>query len=137
MTFLVDANVLSEPTRPVPSASVLAWLGAHEAELVVDSIVLGEILAGILTLPSGKRRARLEAWFEELTRTVECVPWDAGVGRRWARLVVDLRKKGRPVPILDGMVAATALEHGFTVATRNVADFEATGVKLVDPFVWT
>jgi predicted nucleic acid-binding protein len=137
MTFLVDANVLCEPTRPVPSANVLAWLGAHEADLVVDSIVLGEILAGVLTLPSGRKRARLEAWFQELTRTVECVPWDAGVARRWARLVVDLRKKGRSVPLLDGMVAATALEHGFTVATHDVADFEATGVELVDPFVAT
>ncbi len=60
--------------------------------------------------------------------------WDAAVSRRWARLVVDLKRKGRALPLLDGMIAATALEHGLTVATRNVRDFEQSGVKVVDPF---
>lgn len=134
MTYLVDANVLCEPTRPSPSGVVVAWLAAHEAELVVDPIVLGEVLAGILALPAGRKRTRLEQWFAEVARTVECVPWDAAVGGRWARLLADLRRQGRPVPILDSMIAATALEHGFTLATRNRAVFEGTDVRIVDPF---
>jgi predicted nucleic acid-binding protein len=134
MIYLVDANVLSEPTRPSPDPKALAWLGANERNLVLDSIVLGELYLGVVSLPVGRRRASLEPWFEALAKTIECIPWDAAVGRQWAKLVVALKKKGKSVPLLDGMIAATALEHGFTVATRNVDDFRETGVKLVNPF---
>jgi predicted nucleic acid-binding protein len=134
MRYLVDANVLSEPTRPAPDARVVDWLSDHESDLVVDSIILGELCIGVRALPSGRKRARLEQWFEALAETIECLPWDAAVSRRWARLVVDLKRKGDPVPLLDGMIAATALTHGLAVATRNVLDFRKTGVKVVDPF---
>jgi predicted nucleic acid-binding protein len=76
----------------------------------------------------------LEHWFEALSRTIVCLPWDAAVSRQWAKLVVALKRKGTPVPLLDGMIAATALEHGLSVATRNVNDFKPTGVKVVNPF---
>jgi predicted nucleic acid-binding protein len=134
MKYLVDANVLSEPTRPAPEPTVIGWLSDHESELVVDPIVLGELFIGVLALPSGRKRTRLEEWFEALTQTIECLPWDVAVGRRWARLVIDLKRRGNPVPLLDGMIAATALTHGLAVATRNVRDFRRTGVKVVDPF---
>src|SRR5579872_4022143 len=122
MTYLVDANVLSEPTRPSPDPRAMAWLAANERQLVTDSIVLGELYLGVWSLPPGRRRTQLEHWFEALVRTIECLPWDAAVSRQWAKLVVALKKKGKPVPLLDGMIAATALEHGLTVATRNVED---------------
>ena len=134
MSFLVDANVLCEPTRPSPVAKVLAWLEAHESEIVVDAVVLGEIAAGVLGLPAGRKRERLEAWFEVLAGVVECLPWDAEVARRWARLVADARKKGRTIPLLDSMIAATALHHGLVVATRNGDDFRKAGVEVFDPF---
>jgi predicted nucleic acid-binding protein len=134
MTYLVDANVLSEPTRPSPDSKVVDWLSANERTLVVDSVVLGELYLGVLSLPAGRRRTGLEQWFEALSRTLECLPWDAAVARRWAKLVVALKRRGTPVPLLDGMVAATALEHGLTVATRNVSDFKPAGVKVVNPF---
>lgn len=135
MTYLVDANVLSEATRPAPSSKVVDWLSANERDLVVDSIVLGELYLGVLALPGGRRRTRLEPWFDALSKTLVCLPWDAAVSRRWARLVVALKRKGKPVPLLDGMIAATALEHGLTVATRNVSDFRQTGAMVVNPFV--
>ena len=135
MRYLVDANVLSEPTRPVPDQRAVAWLGAREGDMVVDPRVLGEMSAGILALTRGKKRVRLEAWFADVVRGIDCVPWDAEVGLRWARLVTDLRKKGRGMPLLDSLIAATALRYGFRVATRNVRHFALAGVDVVDPLV--
>jgi predicted nucleic acid-binding protein len=134
MIYLVDANVLSEATRPSPDTKVVNWLSANERNLVVDSIVLGELYLGVLALPAGHRRTRLERWFEAISKTIVCLPWDAAVSRQWAKLVVSLKRKGKPVSLLDGMIAATALEHGLTVATRNVSDFKKIGVKVVNPF---
>ena len=135
MPYLVDANVLSEPTKPLPDANVVEWLSAHEGDLVVDPIVLGEMRLGVLVLPSGQKRTRLEQWLTAVEQIVVCLPWDAAVGRRWAELVAGLRRKGQALPLLDSMIAATALEHDLTVATRNVRDFQKAGVRVVDPFV--
>ena len=99
----------------------------------MDSIILGELLVGILTLPAGRKRARLEQWIEAVVQTIDCVPWDAALSRRWARFVVDLRKRGHKLPLLDGMIAATALERGLTVVTRNTRDFQKTRVSMVNP----
>jgi predicted nucleic acid-binding protein len=134
MTFLVDANVLSEPTKQTPHTKVLEWLTKNEASLFVDSIILGELRIGILALPRGRKRARLEEWFEAVIDTIECLPWDAAVSRRWATLVVDLKRKGISIPLLDGMIAATALEYDLTIATRNTRDFSKTGAKTFNPF---
>ena len=134
MKFLVDANVLSEPTRPTPRPAVIAWLRRHERAIVVDPVILGEIRFGILLLPRGKRRARLEQWFDEGVRKVHCVPWEAETGLRWAELLARLRASGRAMPIKDSLIAATALAHHLTVATRNVTDFEKAGCPVIDPF---
>lgn len=137
MRFLVDANVLSEPTRPAPDPEVVSWLRDHEAELVVDPVILGEIKFGILVLPlSGKRRA-LESWFAAAVEKLQCVPWDSRVGLVWAELLAKLRKSATAMPIKDSMIAATALAHGFRMATRNESDFEKAGVKVFNPFAET
>ena len=134
MTYLVDANVLSEATKPTPDAQTMAWLRQNERELVVDPIIVGEIRFGILLMPAGRRRKRLEAWFDEGVRRMTCLTWDLAVGLRWARLLADLRATGRAMPIKDSLVAATALEYGVLMVTRNRRDFESAGVQLVDPF---
>jgi len=134
MTYLVDANMLSEPTKPAPSSKVIDWLSANERNLVVDSIILGELCIGILALAPGRKRRQLEQWFDALMQTIECIPWDATISRRWAKLVVDLKQKGKTMPLLDGMIAATALHHDLTIATRNTRDFKKAGLKVFDPF---
>jgi predicted nucleic acid-binding protein len=134
MIYLVDANVLSEPTKQVADSKVVAWLDANESNLIVDSIIIGELRIGILALPRGRKRERLEQWYETVIETIECLPWDAMISRRWAALVVELRRAGETVPLLDGMIAATALQHDLIVVTRNTRDFEKTGVKTFNPF---
>jgi len=120
MKYLVDANVLSEPTKRDPDARVVGWLTDNEHKLVVDSIVLGELCVGVLALPTGRKRTELEHWFDGVAETIVCLPWDAVVSRRWAQLVVNLKRRGRTMPLLDGMIAATALEHGLTVAPADL-----------------
>jgi len=124
VTYLVDANVLSEPTRPAPDIRVVDWLRRNEAELAVDPIVLGDVRFGILLLPRGKRRTKLEAWFDEGVQRLTCLPWDAETGLRWATLQASLRRSGRAMPIKDSLIATTALAHNLTVVTRNRRDFE-------------
>lgn len=134
MKYLVDANVLSEVTRPVPDARVVRWLRTHERNLAVDPIVLGELRFGILLLPAGRRRRELEAWFVAGVRRLACLPWDEATGLRWAALLADLRARGRSMRVKDSMIAATALVHGLSVATRNERGFVQAGVRLVNPF---
>jgi predicted nucleic acid-binding protein len=132
--YLADANVLSEATKAAPSARVIAWLKTNERDLAVDPIILGEIRFGIHLLPAGSRRRRLERWFTQGVGQLVCLPWDAAAGLRWAKLLADLRAAGQAMPIKDSMIAATALVHHLTVATRNEHDFLKAGVKVVNPF---
>jgi hypothetical protein len=131
---LVDANVLSEATRPHPEERVVSWLMANDADIVVDPFVLGELRLGILLVPKGRRRTRLEGWFEQGVERLHCVQWDAECGLRWAQLVASLRASGTAMPIKDSLIATTALVYNLVVVTRNVRDFEKARVGTLDPF---
>ncbi len=99
MKYLVDANVLSEPTKAQPDPRVGDWLRAHEREFAVDPIILGEIRFGILLLPKGRRRTALERWFAGGVQRLHCLAWDADTGLRWAKLsVAKLRASGQAIP---------------------------------------
>lgn len=130
---LVDANVLSEATKPEPDPNVIEWLRRNERSIVVDPIILGEVRYGILLLPNGARRTKLERWFDEGIGRIQCLPFDGAVGLRWAQLLAELRRRGRPMSVKDSLIAATALAHDLAVVTLNRRDFEPARVKLIDP----
>jgi predicted nucleic acid-binding protein len=135
LKYLVDANVLSEPTKPAPDVRVIEWLRANEQEIAVDPVILGELRFGILILPRGRKRTALERWFEAGVGRLHCLPWDTDTGLKWAELLARLRKTGKAMPVKDSFIAATAAVHKLTIATRNRADFVNAGVGIVDPFV--
>lgn len=133
MKQLVDANVLSEATKPDPDPRVVAWLRRNERSIVVDPVVLGEVRFGILLLARGARRAKLEQWFDQGVGRIQCLSWDSAVGLRWAQLLADLRRRGQPMSIKDSLIAASALAHGLALATLNQRDFKPARVELVNP----
>ena len=135
MKYLVDANVLSEPTKPTPDPRVIAWLRAHEPDIAVDPLILGELRFGILILPKGRKRSALERWFDAGVGRLHCLAWDAETSLKWAELLARLRAAGKTMPIKDSLIAATAAVHGLAIATRNRSDFVHAGVRIVDPFV--
>jgi toxin FitB len=134
MRYLVDANVLSEATRPDPSPVVVQWLRDQEAELVVTPIILGEIEYGILLLPAGKKRTQLLTWLRQGVQRLRVLDLDYGTAAVWAELLARLKRNGQAMPVKDSLIAATAIQHQLTIVTRNVADFRHVGVPLINPF---
>jgi toxin FitB len=134
MEYLVDSNVLSETTKSRPNEAVIGWLRRHFASIVATPIVLGEIECGLLLLQPGLRRSRLERWFAEVVSVIQSVEIDTVTASHWAGLVSRLQRQGRSMPVNDSLIAASALQHGLTIATRNSRDFQHCGVSIVDPF---
>ncbi len=118
----------------MPDVRVLEWLRAHESDIAVDPVILGELRFGILILPKGRKRTALERWFDAGVGRLQCLRWDADTGLKWAELLARLRKTGNAMPIKDSLIAATAAVHNLALATRNRADFAKAGVRIVDPF---
>src|SRR6266566_2791171 len=105
--FLVDSNVLSEPTKASPAKRVLDWLSENETELAVNPIILGELEYGILRMPSGRRRTSLLKWFADGLLHLRVFPIDRGTGAIWAAMLSALSRQGRSMPVTDSLIAAT------------------------------
>ena len=136
--FLIDTYVLSEYSRPEdPDVLVRAWLETAPRELQYVSVInLAEIKKGIELLAEGRRRRELQNWLaNELEDwfSGHILPVDRRVADCWAQLAAGGIKIGRPLPTIDSLIAATAIAHNLTIATRNVRDFEAAGVKVINP----
>ena len=125
MNFLVDANVLSEATRPLPDSKVLGWLERHETELFLSAVTVGELQRGVALYPQSRKRAALAKWLGEVLENFEgrILPVDSHIAVAWGNYYAAQQQKGRKPPALDSLIAATALVHDLTVATRNSADF--------------
>jgi len=134
VTFLVDTNVLSEGMKPQPDPAVVDWLSTYEEDIVIDSVILGEVRYGVLRLPQGRKRREMETWFEIGVRRIVCLPWEAETALRWASLLAELRHTGREMAMKDSMIAATALVHRLTLVTRNERDFQYSGLRVLNPF---
>jgi predicted nucleic acid-binding protein len=138
VSYLLDTCVVSELSRPRPDPGVVAWMSdVDAAALHLSAITVGEIRRGALRLPHGKRRTALSNWSERLRRSFSgrVLPVDEEVALRWAEIAARAEQSGRPGSFADGLIAATALDRGLTLVTRNVADFEPFGVSLLNP--WT
>ena len=136
--FLLDTNCISELVRPKPEPRVLEWMeAADETMLYLSVLTIGEIRKGLAGLAQGKRRTRLETWLEvELHARFSgrIVPIDMGVADRWGLLTAEAKRKGNPLSIIDGLLAATALHHNLTVVSRNISDFAHTHVPVLNPW---
>lgn len=132
--YLLDTNVVSELRKQRPHGAVVAWLeSVDDAQLYMSAVTLGEIQAGIeLTREQNPGKAdEIEAWLQLVAGAYNVLPMDAAAFRAWARLM----HRRSDTLYEDAMIAATARVHGLTVATRNVADFNALGLDVFNPFV--
>ena len=136
--FLLDTNCISELISPQPEPRVLEWLEAtDEGLLYLIVLTMGEIRKGVAFLAQGKRRTRLETWLEVELRarfSGRILPINAVIADRWGLLAAEAKRKGRPLAVIDGLLAATALEHSLTVVSRNASDFANTQVSVLNPW---
>ena len=135
--FLIDTCLISETAKPQPDAHVERWLRQLPADRLWTSvIVLGELQAGISLLDDGARRRSLVAWLGRQRAAFgdRCLTIDESIARAWGDLHAARQRMGRPLPMADGLIAATAVVRGLTLATRNGADFSECGVQIVDPW---
>jgi toxin FitB len=139
VSFLLDTNVVSEWVKPEPDPNVVAWLADVDEDRVFLSVVtFAEIRRGVELMPTGRRRERLAAWLaDELPGRFEgrILGIDRRVAEAWGVAMARGQRRGAGLGSMDAFLAATAAAHRLTLVTRNVRDFEVTGVALVDPWV--
>ncbi len=138
MKYLLDTCVISELVAKQPNANVLKWIDAVDPDGVYLSVItIGEITKGFEKLPNSRRKQELSDWLENelLIRFQEnLIELDVSILIRWGKLNAQLESRGETVPAIDSLIAASALECNLTLVTRNVSDFEGTGVEIFDPW---
>jgi predicted nucleic acid-binding protein len=135
VSWLIDTNALSELKKRKPHVGVARWFDEHPSgALHLSVLTLGELRKGIHAMPEGERKGRFAAWLETDVPDYfagRILDVDATVADRWGRLCAEA---GRPLPAIDSLLAATALVHGLTLVTRNLADFNLPSLRIVNPW---
>lgn len=135
---LLDTNYVSELVRVKPDPVASTWIdNADEASLYLSVLTLGEIRKGVAGLPGGSRRTQLETWLvtelpERFAKRI--LPVDTAIADRWGELAAEIKRSGTHMSTVDAILAATALHHGLVLVTRNVKDFQAAGVNILNPW---
>lgn len=138
MRYLLDTCVLSDGAKPGKFPQLAEWLEAQPPEdFAISPLTVGELRYGIERLPAGRKREQLKQWLDsQLLRSFaeRVLPVDAVVAETWALLRASGDETGRPLPVIDGLLLATAQAHGLTFVTRNVTDVEDRGVSVLAPY---
>jgi predicted nucleic acid-binding protein len=136
--IILDTNVVSEPLKPSPDAAVLGWLDRQgPATLYLTTISQAELLAGVLAVPAGKRRTELQRVLNVALVSLfssRILPFGERSAAAYAQLVSAANAAGNPIHFADAAIAAIAIEHNFTLATRNARGYKGTSVKLLNPW---
>ncbi|MCI5167010.1 MAG: type II toxin-antitoxin system VapC family toxin [Candidatus Electrothrix sp. GM3_4] len=138
MKYLLDTCVLSELVKKKPDQRVVKWIASiEESKLFISVLTIGEIHKGIEKMPKSKRREMLLQWVDEDLQERfrgRTIPFDLQAAAVWGKMQAKAEMSGKTIPIIDGMIAATAITHNFAVATRNISDMEASKAVLVNPW---
>jgi len=136
--IILDTNVISEPLKPSPDPAVIRWLDRQSpATLYLTTISQAELLAGVSALPAGRRRTELRKVIDkELSFLFEdrVLPFGERSAEAYAQVVPAANAAGNPIDFADAAIGAIAIEHNYMLATRNVADFKGTSIKLLNPW---
>jgi predicted nucleic acid-binding protein len=136
--ILLDTNIVSELMRPAPSQAVMAWLAAQPAaSLFISAVTEAELRYGVMLLPEGRKRAELVSAIEAMLAedfADRILPFDSAAAMAFADISSSRRQAGRPISQFDALIAAIARSRGAELATRNVADFEGSGVEVINPW---
>jgi predicted nucleic acid-binding protein len=136
--YLLDTCVLSELVKKKPDQRVIEWIsGIEESKLFVSALTIGEIHKGIEKMPKSERRKMLLQWVDEDLQERfrgRIIPFDLQTAAVWGKMQAKAEMLGKTMPIIDGMIAATAITHNLAVATRNISDMEAGKAMLVNPW---
>ncbi len=139
MRLLLDTNVLSEVTKPIPEARVLEWLdGLDEDRTFISVISIAEIRRGVALMDAGRKRDALAEWLAtDLPGRFEnrVIAVNEPIALAWGDLMGLAKRSGRGFSSMDGLIAATAIVHDLTIATHNTKDFEGFGIEIVDPWI--
>jgi toxin FitB len=138
MKYLLDTCVISELTRKQPAKTVVDWITAQDEEhCFLSSLTIGELKKGIDRLPLSYKKTTLQAWLDQDLRqrfAERILSVDIEVAEQWGLICARSEKQGRSLPVVDGLIAATALVHGLIVVTRNTSDMAPSGVPLLNPW---
>jgi predicted nucleic acid-binding protein len=136
--YLLDTCVLSEFVKPKPERKVVDWLNTVDPESVfLSAVTIGEIQFGISNRPPSNRRTELEVWLNEALPQQfrgRVLALDAATFVTWGKMTAQQKRKGETQSVMDSLITATALEHKMVLVTRNVADFKASGLSVLNPW---